>query len=71
MAKEATNLEVLDVIYMALNAHRKSFTESNSPIEDVEYDGDNHDGTIQLTLQDGTVWFISSNDIKQDTEIGD
>ena len=68
--KETTSLDVLDVIYRALQAQRLiKFTESNSPIKDVDYDGDNKDGTIQLTLKDGTVWFLSSNDIKQDSEV--
>lgn len=62
--KESTSLEVLNVIFIALQDTKyRTCGTFDQKIEDVEYDGDNIDGSIQLTLKDGTVWFLSSDDI--------
>jgi len=70
MAKEeTTSLEVLDIILRALLSLKLGASGIHEKIEAVNYDGDNHDGCIQLTLKDNTIWFISSNDIKSDDDL--
>ena len=59
-----TNLEVLDMIFMALRRYKH-----DARIDDVTYDNDNDSGEIVLTTVDGQnkkqIWIISSKDVRE------
>lgn len=59
-----TNLEVLDMIFMALRRDKH-----DARIDDVTYDNDNDSGEIVLTTVDGQskkqVWIIASKDVRE------
>ena len=66
--KKTTKLDILKIIYQALNS--KSIN-GDKVIQVVEYDGDNHNGTVQIILKDGTSWFLSSEDIQKAEDFDD
>jgi ribosomal protein L2 len=68
MAKKTTKLDVLDIIERSLRCAQNE-SQIDDRVKSIEYDGDNHDGCIQILMEDGTSWFISSQDIKSGDDL--